>query len=508
MRTSLIPGLIITFLACLLAACTGQGQPSLLPITQFPGTAPTFDPTLRATEPTGLAVTATSQVISSQPATPTPGGVSSPNTHYTLTAELDYNLHDLSVQEQIVYTNRTSEPIPELLLIVEPSRYPGTFQLSELTLDEKLVANFIQDIGHLRIPLDQPLSPGDKLRLNLAYDLHLPSPDPSFYGRPVPFGYSERQTNLVDWYPFFPPYVPGQGWLAHEASLWGEFLVYEVADYQVNLRLKDSRQDLTVAASSPAQRDGDWYRYQHPEARNFVWSVSHQYQLSTAQVGAVTVYGYAFSVHAQAGAAALQATVEALDLYTKIYGPYPRQALSLVEADFLDGMEYDGLYFLSKGFYNIYTGTPAEYLWAIAAHETAHQWYYAQVGNDQALEPWLDEALCTYSERLYYEKVHPEALDWWWDYRVYYYEPKGWVDGSVYNPEGYRAYRDAVYLNGALFLEDLRSLVGDQAFFAFLQAYVKRYAGKIATSDNFFTMLNEYTQANLQPLLDKYFRER
>jgi aminopeptidase N len=150
----------------------------------------------------------------------------------------------------------------------------------------------------------------------------------------------------------------------------------------------------------------------------------------------------------------------------------------------------------------------AEYLWAIAAHETAHQWWYAQVGNDQAFEPWLDEALCTYSERLYYENIHPEGLDWWWAYRVYYYEPKGWVDGSVYNPEGYRAYRDAVYLNGALFLEDLRNLVGEQAFFAFLPAYARRYAGTVATADDFFAVLNEYTQVNLQPLFDRYFENR
>ena len=86
----------------------------------------------------------------------------------------------------------------------------------------------------------------------------------------------------------------------------------------------------------------------------------------------------------------------------------------MVEADFLDGMEYDGLYFLSKGFYNLYSGGPADYLTAIAAHETSHQWWYSAIGNDQALEPWLDEALATYSERLFYENLHPEGLVWWW----------------------------------------------------------------------------------------------
>ena len=172
-------------------------------------------------------------------------------------------------------------------------------------------------------------------------------------------------------------------------------------------------------------------------------------------------------------------------------------------------MEYDGLYFLSNGFYNLYQGTPGEYLIAIAAHETAHQWWYALVGNDQAMEPWLDEALCTYSERLFYEHLYPEALEWWWAYRVNYYDPRGWVDDTIYNPHGYqnayRSYRDAVYLNGARFLEDLRNLIGDEAFFSFLKDYTANYSRRITTSAEFFQLLEGYHQKDIQPLKDKYF---
>jgi aminopeptidase N len=177
-----------------------------------------------------------------------------------------------------------------------------------------------------------------------------------------------------------------------------------------------------------------------------------------------------------------------------------------VEADFLDGMEYDGLYFLSNGFYNLYQGIPGDYLVTIAAHETAHQWFYARVANDQALEPWLDEALCTYSERLYYENLYPDTLPWWWDYRVNYYEPQGAVDGPIYNPAGYRPYRDAIYLNGAVFLEELRKQVGDEAFFAFLKDYVGQMSGKIATRGDFFRILGEHSGVDIAPLLDRFFQ--
>ena len=143
---------------------------------------------------------------------------------------------------------------------------------------------------------------------------------------------------------------------------------------------------------------------------------------------------------------------------------------------------------------------------AIAAHETAHQWFYASVGNDQALEPWLDEALCTYQEHIYFENLHPEALEWWWAYRVNYYEPSGWVNGSIYNPAGYRAYRDAVYLNGAVFLDKLRDEIGEESFFVFLKDYTLKNKDLISTGERFFEILSEHTDKDLSGLIADYFK--
>jgi aminopeptidase N len=196
--------------------------------------------------------------------------------------------------------------------------------------------------------------------------------------------------------------------------------------------------------------------------------------------------------------------------------PYPHLSLSVVEADFLDGMEYDGLYFLSHGFYDLYDGTPMGYLTFIAAHETAHQWWYGIVGNDQALEPWLDEAMCTYMEHVFYENVYAEYLtdsyqslvDWWWYYRVNFYEPTGPVDATIYDFNTFYSYRNSVYLNGAKFINDLRSLMGDQAFFAFLRDYARQYQYKLATSEDLFTLLREHTSKDLDGLLAEYFQGR
>jgi hypothetical protein len=509
-----IPLLVLLLLLIwLTAACANQANE--YPVTLTPDGETTILPT--GTSDPGAAViepTATIPAVTTEPTenrSQPPASKPAPETEerttrYELIAVLDYWSHHLGVDEKISFTNRSSDTLTELLLIVEPTRYPSVFRLTGMTWEDgEEVTNYAFDLGQITIPLPEPLPPGEQINLSLSYELNIPSPDSSYYGRPVPFGYTDRQTNMVDWYPFIPPYIPGEGWLVNQAGAFGEHLVYEIADFEVDIQLVGNTKDLVIAASAAEEINGEWHRYQHKAARNFAWSVSHMYEVTSKTLDEVTVLNYAFPMHAAAGERTLQVTAEALALYNQIYSPYPRDTLSVVEADFLDGMEFDGLYFLSNGFYNLYSGKPDDYLTAIAAHETAHQWWYAQVGNDQAHEPWLDEALCTYSERLYFENLYPEALDWWWTYRVFYYEPRGWVDGSIYNPEGYRAYRDAVYLNGAVFLEELRETIGEQAFFAFLTDFALKNTGRIATADDFFAILEEHTQTDISTLMVKYF---
>ena len=472
--------------------------PDISPDPTSPQTSPTAPPQLTPVESTFL---------------PTP--LSQIPARYDLEAVFDYTRHSLSVSEVIGYINYAPHDLVDLVLVVESNRWPGGFALISMTWEDG------QDIdpyelkdNQLHIPLPQPLRSGESLGLKLNYQLQLPEiPAPSELSRPVPYGYTGRQTNIVDWYPYIPPYLDGQGWLAHSKWWFGEHQVFDVADYQVRLTLAEPVQDLIIAASAPAEQDGDSYAYQLAAARTFALSASTEYLVQTTHVGKVVIYSYAFPFDEYAGQEVLQNTADALQLYSELIMPYPRSSLSVVEADFLDGMEYDGLFFLSHGFYDLYDGTPKGYLTFIAAHETAHQWWFGLVGNDQALEPWLDEALCTYMEHVFYENVYSDyppgsgesLVDWWWYYRVNFYEPGGWLDRSIYDFNQFRPYRDAIYLNGAKFLDDLRNLVGDQAFFAFLRDYARQNSYHLATSEDFFTILQGYTSKDLDGLLAEYF---
>jgi len=496
---------LVGFGLLLLGGCSPTPIPAAPTQTALAQAALTQSPAAGVALTASLTATAT-PAPTSPPADPTPAPAQP--IRYQLDVRWDFGYRQLTVQQDISYTNNTTDPITQLVLMAEPNRWRGAFELESLTgPGGGPLANIVLEKNRLEVPLEAPLLGGQSIALQARYTITLPDiPPPSESYRPVPFGTTVNQSNLVDWYLYFPPYLAGQGWLAHEAWYYGEHQVYELADFDITLTMSNAPDSLVLAASAPAVREGDRYHYQLQNARSFAISGSPVFTVFEQQVGAVTVLSYAlFEFSQPAAQAALAATSQALSLYSELFTPYHRTTLSVVEADFLDGMEYDGLYFLSRGFYSLYEGTDRGYLTMIAVHETSHQWWFAQVGNDQALEPWLDEALATYCERLYYEQSGAEAVQWWWAYRVDFYKPTGMINRSIYDYGGYLPYRNAVYLRGAQFFEELRTAIGEEAFFAFLKDYAQTQQNQTANRAGFFEILGRHTGVDLGSLLTRYF---
>jgi len=486
-----------------------------------PGTQPASSD-LKTESTASILETQTPDVLVIESKTPdfTPTTVAAPNKpteisiiidpdkrpNYVISAVLDYAWRFLTVEQEVTIPNISYDIISELMLIVQPNWRPDVFNLTDITWESgEPIQSYVIDGIQLRILLVDPLKPGESVRLSLAYEIKVPPILTSEDFGPNPFGYTSRQMNFTDWYPFVPPYIEGDGWLVHNPWYYGEHLVYPTADFDVTIQMHNVPANTLIAASALDLDEGDSAKYHIEGARNFVWSVSPEYRVFQENVGDTTVFGYTFPYDVVPGEAAFKATVNAIEVYNEIFGEYPFSVMTQVQADFDHGMEYSGLYFLSKGFYNTYDGTPSTYLVAIAAHETAHQWWYGLIGNDQAMEPWLDEALCTYSEKLFYEKLFPRSINWWEYSRVNYYDPKGWVDSTIYNTTSYRAYRDAVYLQGARFLDELRGRVGDEVFFPFLKDYVHQNAYQLVTADDFFNTLDEHSDEDWEDLLAIYF---
>jgi len=499
----------------LLTSCASL--PGLITLT--PTEAPQL-PTETRFLPTPEAVTLTLPPTESAPApSATPRPAASPTlqaetspaavlSSYTIDALMDYDAKTLQVTQEIIYTHN-AEAVSALVLAIRPNELPNVFTLNAVSVDGTPLTTYELDGPKLTISLPAPLENGQSLALGLEYRLALPEMqqgDPNLV-RPQIFGVSQRQVNLTDWYPMLVPYIPGQGWLLHDPWFYGENLVYPLANFDVTLRFSDPANAPTViAASGDGQPVETGMRYQLARGRTFALAMGKTLQVESAQSGQTLVSSYFYPGDELAAHAALEATTKAVETYTALFGAYPHPTLAVVQGDFNDGMEFDGLYYLSDAFYGLYDGTERNYLTLVAAHETWHQWWFGRVANDQAAEPWLDESLATFCERIFYEKNYPEALDWWWSYRVDFYAPKGFIDGDVRSYGGFTPYTDATYRVGARFLEELRKTIGDEAFFAFLKDYSETLNGKIASAPDFFRLLRAHTAADLSGLLAKYFK--
>jgi hypothetical protein len=437
---------------------------------------------------------------------------------YVLDVQLNYSGKAATVNETITYPNSTGEALTNLVLAVEPNLWNGGFSLKSLAVDNQPVTNYtIAPLNQrLEVPLPQPLPPNVTATITMNYTLLLPQmqaySNPNEV-RPQIYGYSELQMNFVDWYPFIVPYLPGQGWLLHNPWYYGEHLVYDLADFDVIVTFTDGADPKIAASGAEVEAAAGGTpsgtvsrRFVLDAGRTFALSLSDHFRIAQQTVGGVTVYSYYFAFYMDGGEALLQTTVQALQVYNERFGPYRHKTLTAVQGDFNDGMEFSAFYFISRDYFNLYDGTPRNYLVTIAAHETAHQWWFDSVMNDQGLEPWLDEALATYSERLYYESIYPESLDWWWIYRYAEFLQAGYVDTPIYDGGGQRPYWDKVYLTGARFFEELRERLGDEIFFAFLRDYYTQQLGKPTTSTDFFRVLREHTAADLTDLMIKYFQ--
>ncbi len=427
---------------------------------------------------------------------------------YTLDVLIDYDAKTVGVNQKILYPNLTGNQLNSLVIAIAPNLWQGSFNLTSISINGEAITNYLITNQRLDIPLSFFLAPNETVEIDIQYSLILPfaeQEDPSI-SRPRIYGYTSRQINLTNWYPFVVPNINGE-WILHEPWYYGEHLVYDTADYEVKLTFADPTSAPTVASSGfpEPQADGSVI-YKINSARTFALSASREFQTSTAQFGDITLTSYYFPFNERGGQAALQASLEALQIFSQRFGTYPHKSLAIVMGDFNDGMEYSAFYYLSKDFYNLYDGTPANYLTFVAVHETAHQWWFEQVASDQALQPWVDEALATYSERIYYENVHPDLVSWWWLYRIDFYKPEGFVDIPIYEGQGFRPYTNAAYFQGAKFLENLRQRIGDEAFYAFLQDYLNQSRGKIITANDFFRILRSHTSADISDLLNQYFR--
>ncbi|MDE0609596.1 MAG: M1 family aminopeptidase [Anaerolineaceae bacterium] len=423
-------------------------------------------------------------------------------------ATIDLAQQEITVLQDLHFRNLSASPLAELLLLVEANRKEGSVTVQRVVAGDTPL-RFTLEGRKLTVRLPRVLQPEDAMELTLAFRLDVPPFEADdFLGW---LGYSQYQMNLGNWLPVVAPWGGGQ-WLVNETTALGEHSVQDTADWQVYVDIENAPDDVVLAGPGQVteMENGRW-QIELQAARDFSLSVGSGYQRRATELADGTileVYSLNDAPDALAAAAwTLDVARRSMERFAALFGPIPFERLVVVEGDFPDGMEFSGLVFVSRDWFESWEGNPASYLTLITAHEVAHQWWYGSVGSDQAREPWLDEALATYSEYLLLESDFPDLLDWWWEWRVDRFAPGGHVDSDIYEFARRRDYINAVYLRGARMLHELRQDLGDDAFFGWLRRHAEQGAGNIVTEEDFWSLLNDSQRAATLETRRHYLRD-
>ncbi len=307
---------------------------------------------------------------------------------------------------------------------------------------------------------------------------------------------------LTQAYPILSPW--DGAWVAHPVFPWGDAIVAEVADYEVDLSVPAGW--VVVAGGVEVEVAPGQYRVEGENLRELAIVLVRGHEVQTASVSGVEVRSFYRPEHDCAGRAALAVTADAIAAFVDRLGPPPFSTLDVVSVPLrgVAGIEYPGLILVGETYYNRYPLDPL-FFPMIFAHEVAHQWWYAEVGNDQVAEPWVDEALATYTSGLYFaaQGRFAEILRYW---------ESGYAAGRLQNRTagiasplwefpGGSGYGGIVYSGGALFLHAVRERMGDDAFFGALRRYRDEFRWRLATGADLLRILSDGSAIPLDDLL-------
>ncbi len=430
--------------------------------------------------------------------------------------------HTLSVTMTLEYTNHTGDTLRELVLRTYAGAYaseetspaainelfdacyPGGFSAGGIAVEgvwwngelaDAAYSDEAQTVLRVSIPA---LENGAGGTLLMRCTLTIPACAHRF-------GYSGDTWQFGNALPILAVYQDG-AWRADEYWPIGDPFVSECANYTVSI-LAPSAYRCGASGrveQSSAQNGQVRFSIQASAVRDFAFALSSEWQCAQKKINGAVITGYAPTREGARRAA--DYTASALQVFSRLYGDYAYEQLTICAVDFpIGGMEYPGL-ILAEGTY--FLDSWKDTLELLLVHETAHQWFYALVGSDQVFSAWQDEALCEYALLRYtlerygrtaYENLVIVRVNAPMQERII--QPL--TPGS---PITYFSslidYSTVVYGRGAAFLLGVEEMTGQLD--AFLRAYCDQFAFQLVSRTQFSDALNAFTGMDLTPLMTDY----
>lgn len=436
---------------------------------------------------------------------------------YHLDVQIADDFAALQGQERVRYTNQENMAIEAVYFQLFPNMQGGKSSVTAVKVEGREVQPVYEaENSSVRVPLTTPLQPGQRVVIQMDFQVEVPSEVGGNYGL---FGYLNHILVLDGFYPAIPAY-DGQGWHAGKLPPNSDTTFQDASFYVVRVTAPTA---LTIVSSGiQVERTENGTKqvatFAAGPARDFYLAASDRFAVVSETVGETKVNSYAFKDSSEGAQLALRTAVNAIKSYSARLGVYPYSEFDVVSTPMqgASGIEYPGITGINLTIYDpkaTVSGLPAPVmLEATVAHEVGHQWFYNIVGNDQINQPWVDESMTQYLTGLYFlDQYGQQGFESYrgswvgrWDSVDQKQMPIGLPAGSYQGKE----YGAIVYGRGPLFVEALAQKMGQAAFDQFLRDYYAANKWGVSTTASFKQLAEQDCKCDLTPLFDEWVNKK
>jgi hypothetical protein len=384
---------------------------------------------------------------------------------YDAALRISWGTRKISVDSTATIRNTSGAPIDRIELNTIAARLGG-IQLHGVTVDGVAVSATRSD-QTIVVPLGGALPVDGTTRIRVRFHATLRS---SLSGSNWLFTKANGIIDLYRWLPWVSRKI------AFDRPNHGD--PFETpSSRSVRVKITTSR-PLVLATSgdrTSVSADGLTQTFAATDVRDFTVTAATDYRTRSRVVRDSVVRVY-YRPGAP-GAAMLDAAADAFDALERRLGSYPHRTFRVAQSAGAYGMESPGLVWIP-------TGVAASNLRYLAAHETAHQWFYGIVGNDQAKQPFADEAAADFVARSILGARRGSRC------------ATATLDRTIYEYSA-ACYYEKIYIQGGNLLDAARRKMGSTAFWAALRGYIAANRNTISKTETLLDALDAATPIDL-----------
>ena len=432
------------------------------------------------------------------------------NANYKIYIDIDVNKNTFKGSQEVLYTNNSPDTLNKVFFHLyfnafrpesdmaerlnngddnnrrfdinikdlEPHEY-GQLKVNNLKQDGLNIDSFVSDTI-LEVTLTNPILPGESSLFTMNFNGQIPITIRRA-GRDSPMGV---KYSMAQWYPKISEY-DYEGW--NTAPYTGREFHGVWGDFDVTIKID---KDFIVAASGYIQETDPnnnklgylsgkkrVWNFKAPKVHDFTWAADSEYihDIYPGPNGVKLNFYYKNDPKIIANWKTLQpVTAELMDFFNNYIGEYPYKQYSVVQGGD-GGMEYSMLTLLNYGEELI----P---LISVTSHELAHAWFQGVLATNEMNHAWMDEGSASYFGELAESHVfnidfHPIFTEG--PYQDYIsLATSGQEMPLATNANRFkfnRAYEDAAYDKGFVFLSQLNYIIGEKAFEKTIKNYFDKY---------------------------------